>query len=464
MSRVAVVGGGTAGLCAAWELSRAGAEVELFEARAHLGGAVSVLGVGGVRLDGGAEAFATRSTEVADLISDLGLADQIVSPHPAGAWVQLPELAAALPATGVLGIPGDPQADDVVAILGRESADRAAADYEAPMTWPAEHAAAQPSLGEVVRDRMGDAVVDKLVAPITSGVHSSAPDDLAISAAHPRLYATMIEQGSLARAVTALKAAAPAGSAVQSLHGGMHTLITALQRQLQAAGASIRTATEVSDLQQIRADHIVLAADQRQAAALAAPYAPVPPADGGTGSAGVALVTALVHAPGLDSFPRGTGMLVAPTVDHIGAKAMTHISAKWQWVRDQLAEQSGPGHHLLRLSYGRVTDDPAAGALGFGSSDEKLLAAAAADIPALTGVPMDRSQILDAAVVRWQQSLPAASAAQRRAAEQLKSALADSRTQPGPTLWAVGAWASGTGLAQVVPHARRTAGEILAAE
>ena len=474
MTSVAVVGGGIAGLSAAWELARAGAQVELYEATAQTGGAVAPVQLAGLSVDAGAEAFATRSSAVADLITDLGLAERIVSPHPAGAWLQLPRMAAPLPATGVLGVPGDPQAEDVVAILGAEASGRAAEDFSAPMTWTAEQAAEQqPSLGEVVRDRMGEPVVEQLVSPITSGVHSAAPDDLAISAAHPQLYETMLRHGSLARAVAELKAAAPAGSAVQSLQGGMNTLTAHLQSQLQQAGGALRLNTEAADLRQLQAEHIVLAVDEQQAVRLASPYlqaagnVPYELASPASPS-GVALVTLLVCAPELDGFPRGTGMLVAPTVEHIGAKAMTHISAKWQWVSHALQQKLGPGHHLLRLSYGRVTDEPGAGVLGFHSSDAQLLEAASRDVPALTGVRIGSEQILDTAVVRWKSALAAASAEHRERAAQFRRALAaqreeaGQRAEAGPQLWAVGAWLAGTGLSQVIPHARQTAAAILA--
>ena len=463
MTKVAVVGGGIAGLTAAWELARAGCEVKIYEAGQRLGGVVAPLTLAGIELDAGAESFATRSSAVGDLIREVGLTERIVSPNPAGAWLQLPDLAAPLPATGVLGIPGDPQAKDVAVILGAEAAARAAEDLTAPMTWTAEpHDQPQPSLGEVVRDRMGQAVLDKLVAPITSGVHSAVPDDLALSAAHPELYARMLEQGSLARAVATLKAAAPAGSAVQSLHGGMNTLITGLQAELHRLGATIQYGTEVGDLNELQTEHIVLAVDEHQAAALAGRWLQVPTPRPGEAPTGVALVTALIHSPALDAFPRGTGMLVAPTVAHIGAKAMTHITAKWQWVRQQVTEQLGAGHHLIRLSYGRVTDDPDAATLGFASTDQQLLEAAVRDIPALTAVAVTPEQILKSAVVRWQRALPAVSAAHRSRAAQFRQALAQAPGAGTPKLWAVGAWAAGTGLAQVVPDARQTARDLLA--
>ncbi|MCT1607362.1 protoporphyrinogen oxidase [Nesterenkonia massiliensis] len=464
-SRVAVVGGGIAGLTAAWDLARSGAEVTVYEAGSRLGGAVAPHVLAGVRCDAGAEAFATRTTAVRQLIEDLGLAEQVVSPNPAGAWLQIPGLAAPLPATGLLGIPGDPQAEDVRRLIGAEAAARAAQDLHRPVDqW---RGVSSPTVGQVARDRMGDVVVDALVSPITSGVHSADPDELDMNTAAPGLFSAMLEEGSLARAVQRLKAQAPAGSAVQSLHGGMATLVDALEAALRQAGVTIHVNHRVTDLRGLAADRLLLAVDGPAALELLGPVLPQLEgegfSDGGTG--GVALVSMVVHAPELDAHPRGTGMLVAPSVTEIGAKAMSHASAKWAWAADALTAVLGSGHHLVRLSYGRITDTPDSPTLGFQSSDEQLLAAAAADLPQLTGVPIGPEQILDADVVRWERALPAASAGHLQRVQQLRQALSQQRQLPqgeaGTKIWTAGSWFAGTGLARVIPDARAVAARML---
>ncbi len=471
---VAVVGGGIAGLTAAWELARAGCEVSLYEASERLGGAIAPHVLAGVEVDAGAEAFATRSPAVPQLIEELGLGGQVVEPNPDGAWLQLPDLASPLPVTGILGIPADPQAADVLTILGEEAARRAAEDLTRPVEeWAGVES---PSLGEVVRDRMGQAVLDRLVSPIVSGVHSAEAEDLDMDNAAPGLFGAMLREGSLARAVASMKAAAPAGSAVNSLEGGLKTLAAELERQLRISGARILLGEEVHDLSSLTADHVVLAVDGPRALDLAAPYAELPQRQAELGR-GVALVSMVLRAPELDTRPRGTGMLVAPSVEGIGAKAMTHVSAKWDWAARALSRQLGEGHHLVRLSYGRVGDAPDSGALGFASSDQELLEAAAADVGTLFGLPIAREQILDADVVRWQRALPQTSAGHQQYVRQLREALAEQRAvvgqraqpQPGgpasggpgegsvPKLYAVGSWFAGTGLARVIPDARAAA-------
>ncbi|GAB3187533.1 protoporphyrinogen oxidase [Nesterenkonia suensis] len=465
--RVAVVGGGIAGLVAAWDLARGGCEVTLHEAAPRLGGAIGTHRLGGVEVDSGAEAFATRSTAVPRLVEELGLQEKVIAPDAAGAWLQLPDLAAPLPATGILGIPADPLAADVVRILGAEAAARAADDLEAPVEpWRGRE---DVTVGELVLDRMGPAVLERLVTPIVSGVHSARPDQLDIGNAAPGLLEAMLRQGSLARGVAAIKAQAPAGAAVNSLHGGLATLIHALEAQLRALGVQILLGEQVTDLPSLLAeqDRVVLAVDAPTAARLLEPVAPQAAAqqeaglhDGGASpevdparrGRGVALVSLLVDAPELDARPRGTGMLVAPGVEGVGAKAMTHVSSKWFWV----AEALGPGRHLVRLSYGRITDVSGSAALGLHSPEEQLLAAARADVAALFGLPGLRDRVLEADVVRWEKALPQASAGHARRIRALREQLADSAVS------VVGSWFSGTGLARVVPDARRTAAEILA--
>ncbi|MGJ9373542.1 protoporphyrinogen/coproporphyrinogen oxidase [Nesterenkonia sp. CF4.4] len=517
---VAVVGGGIAGLIAAWDLARAGATVQIFEAGDRLGGAIGAHVMGGVAYDAGAEAFATRSPVVPKLLQELGLDEQVVAPQHSAAWLQLPDLAAPLPATGILGIPADPLAPDVVAILGAAEARRAAEDLTAPMeSWAeaAEARAGQISLGEVVRDRMGQAVLDRLVTPIVSGVHSADPDDLDMNNAAPGLFDAMLREGSLARAVALVKSKAPPGSAVNSLYGGLNRLVGALEAELLRLGAEIRLDTPVTDLAALAAgngpgfdrgsdnagwsvpDHVILALDApaavqlvsgvvnldgldltgltpagAQAAGATANDAPAagrsasdaPAVSAPDAGRGVALVSMILDAPELDDHPRGTGVLVAPQVETIAAKAMTHISSKWEWADTAVTHAHGPGHHVVRLSYGRVGQTHQ-DALGAESSDAQLLAAAAEDVGALFGVPIEPEQILESSVIRWRKALPQTSAGHAERITALRERLAaTSGAEAGearPGIHLIGAWFAGTGLARVVPDARAAAATILSA-
>ena len=125
---------------------------------------------------------------------------------------------------------------------------------------------------------------------------------------------------------------------------------------------------------------------------------------------------------------------------------MTHVTAKWDWAR------TAPHRHVLRLSYGRVSDAPDASTPGFGTADEELLDRAVADATLLTGVDL-AGAVVHSFVVRWRSALPAATPGHRAAVRAVRDWLDG---QAG--LDAVGAWLAGTGLAAVVGDVRRRIG------
>ncbi len=490
-----VIGGGISGLVAARELAISGHRVQLHEASSSFGGCVGVHEVAGLRLDAGAESFATRSTAVADLLGELGLGEDITTPQPGGAWLYLKRGtehgAQPLPASGILGIPGDPWAEEVRSAVGRTGALRAAADLITPVS--KKIVEGEMSLGALVRSRMGSAVLQNLVTPVVSGVHSADPDALDVDAIAPGLRAAVLKHGSLARAVAAMRAAAPAGSAVASLNGGMNRLVSALVADLLEAGVELFANSPVAGLgeaqdapgfrvrlapaapapgtdapeaehgrntkaekaakagklqpaagpRELHADRVVLATGGGSAIDLLAgiddAFEQHRPAPG----AGIALVTLVVDKPELDDAPRGTGLLVAPTVEDVGAKALTHATAKWQW----LGDDSGPGSHVLRLSYGRLND--VASALA-NADDKTLRNAALQDASVLLGLEITAGDVLGFDVVRYSGALPFATTGHAKRVARIRS-LAD--THPGLDI--VGAWLAGTGLAAVIADTRK---------
>ena len=464
---VIVAGGGVAGLTAARELAVRGVRTLVLEAGDHLGGPVTGHDVAGLRLDAGAESFATRGDAVADLADELGLGDALTAPSGLGSWVYLPGgRACTLPRAGVLGIPAKPWARDVVRTLGLAGALRASLDRVLPRrvgTGPA------VTIGGLVRARMGARVLDRLVAPVVSGVHAASADRLDVESVAPGLLAGLARHGSLGAAVAAQRRQAPAGAAVAGIVGGMHRLVDELVVDLELRGAVLRTGTAVTGLsrapgaegwlvtaggQVLAASAVVVAVPSRPALGLlrdALPDAELSDALPDAG-ADVVLATLVVDAPGLDAAPRGTGVLVAEGATDVRAKAMTHGTAKWSWLTERAhtrGRESGArfGWQVLRLSYGRGGESSAA---AVAADDDTLSGWALADASRLLGVPLDATHLVGFARRRWSDSLPQHAPEHRALVGSVRAAV-----EATPGLAVCGAWIAGTGLTSVVSDARR---------
>ncbi|MDO9591246.1 MAG: FAD-dependent oxidoreductase, partial [Microcella sp.] len=248
-----VVGAGIAGLVVARELVLQGHDVRVLEAADRAGGQVAALDLDGLRLDAGAESFATRDGTVRDYLERLGLADRIIAPLNAPAWLHSADgVTVALPAVSLLGIPASPLSADVVRVVGRRGSWRALLDA----LLPGPVGSRLPTVGAIVRRRMGDPILERLVAPVVEGIHSTHPDDLPVSAV-PGLVHNLLRENSLGRAVARMRIDAPAGSLVASLEGGMSTLVDELLAELDRFGVPIEYGVRVAA---VHADRVEITA------------------------------------------------------------------------------------------------------------------------------------------------------------------------------------------------------------
>ncbi|WP_114589284.1 protoporphyrinogen/coproporphyrinogen oxidase [Microbacterium arborescens] len=453
---VVVVGAGIAGLVVALEAVTAGKRVTVLESDDQIGGMLRRGRIAGVDVDLGAESFAKRTDAVPRLIADFALPLEVVAPRsgpahlvsqhgvglPGTRWSRLP-----LPRRTVIGIPADPLASDVVAIIGDRAAERAAAEVlDAPIDPTA-------SLADVVEERLGEGLLRALVDPLCRSIYSQPAAAVPLPRLHPKMWAAFERTGSLLAAAAEVAPNAPGGTAVGGISGGMWRLADAVASLAAERGAVIRTGAAVgrvdpapgsgvtvtlADGGTIRAEHVVIATGPRGAAALlgqdsgaidAAATAPIQPA--------VRLLTAAVTSDDLSAEPVGSGVIVAPDA-RTAAKALTHIDAKWAWAREALPE----GTHVVRLS--ARADDTA----GLDSA-----AAVAREISHLTGARVDRSDVGEIITTRWRDAVVPAES------EAWTATVMDAAARG---IHVTGAVAAGTGLASVIPHARALAHELFA--
>ncbi len=385
---VAVVGAGITGLAAAHRLRTTlgpAARITVLERGSRIGGVLRTVELGGARYDVGAEAFLTRRPEVPALLAELGLADQLVHPGTAAAAVLAGGRVRALPARTLLGVPGD--VDSVRGLLTDDAVARVSAEPGQPWTW---EPGADPSVGELVRARLGSEVVARAVDPLLGGVYSGSSDTLGVRAAVPTLAAALDAgaPGLLAGVVAALPAPRPGVPVFGALRDGYSVLLDAL-----AATVDVRLGCRVEAVRprttgwDVVVDGVVEAFD---AVVLAAPAPVVSQLLGrslGIDLASVAVVGLAFGA--LPELPDTSGLLVAAG-EALHAKAFTHSSRKWP----HLAR----GPVLLRASLGRFGH-----AAVLQREDDELVALVRADLAAVHGIT---AAPVDAVVQRWDDGLP----------------------------------------------------------
>ncbi|MEU4755477.1 protoporphyrinogen oxidase, partial [Micromonospora tulbaghiae] len=246
--RVAIVGGGITGLAAAVRLrDRApeGTEIIVYEQSGRLGGKLFTGELAGGPVEFGAESFLMRDpaggeSAAVTLARRLGLDEEIVHPTVGQAALLVDGTLRPVPGGTLVGVPGDL---DKVAAVAPPAAD---ADRDAghPLLADGE----DTSVGELVRKRLGDAVVERLVDPMLGGVYAGRADDLSLVTTMPALARAARAEHTLVGAVRAAQAAAPRAPGAPvfgTLAGGLSTLVEAAAT---ASGATIRRGAAVREL------------------------------------------------------------------------------------------------------------------------------------------------------------------------------------------------------------------------
>lgn len=426
MTRVVVVGAGIAGLTAAWRLGRAlpGVEVVVCEAGDRPGGLVHTSPFDGVPLDTAADAFLARVPDAVALCADLGIADQLVHPAEAGALVLTDAGLRRLPAGLVLGVPTDLDALETSGIVSTAGVERARHD---PGPLRASVAGDDVSVGAMVRHRLGDEVMDELVAPLLGGVNAGDADQLSLAAGAPQLAAV----ASVPDLIAALAANAPpspglgtsdAGSPPPVFAGfptGTSTLVDALVAGV--GGDAVHLGARITGLHHrpgggfrldvettgrhggtLDADAVVLATPAHATPHLLATLAADLGANLGAGLddvasgladiewASVAMVAMAIDTDRIAHPLDATGYLV-PTARRRTVTAASFASTKWP----HLARE---GRALLRVSAGHAGDDTP-----LDLDDDDLTAAICADLAVHLGLdgPPDAVR-----VTRWRNALP----------------------------------------------------------
>src|SRR5437660_299975 len=195
--RVAVIGGGIAGLSAAYYLTRhhenIPLRITLIEADGRLGGKISTEPFADMPLDRGPDAFLARVPWVTKLCRELGLEHELIAPATGKTWIWTRGRLRELPEGLVFGIPTRIWPIARSGILSPWGVMRAGLDLALPRTNLPE----DPSVAQVIGSRFGSEAVERLVEPLLGGIHAGRADRLSLAAVAPHLVAATQKYRSL---------------------------------------------------------------------------------------------------------------------------------------------------------------------------------------------------------------------------------------------------------------------------
>jgi len=250
MRRIAIIGGGIAGLSAAWRLEQArqggaGLEWTLFEKSSRLGGVIRTERHDGFVLEAGPDSFLTMKPDAARLCRELGLADELISSNDQerktyilvkGRLVPIPQGLEFMVPTRIWPMAATP-------LFSFRTKLRMAAEL-----FSSRNQAGDEPVSAFVRRHFGQEMVDRVAEPLLAGVYGGSAERLSVRAVLPRFAEMERESGSLVRATLRAKARARASAHPEarpqplftSLKNGMQQMVDALVSALPKSASADR--------------------------------------------------------------------------------------------------------------------------------------------------------------------------------------------------------------------------------
>jgi protoporphyrinogen/coproporphyrinogen III oxidase len=382
--RIAIIGGGIAGLAAAYELEKArgsGAPVDyaLYEATARLGGVLASETVDGALLELGPDSFLTEKPAAAELCRELGLGADLIGSNDAHrkTCIVIRNRLVPLPDGLMFLVPTRLVPTALTRLFSPLTKVRMALELFHP---PRHHGDEDESVAALVQRHFGAEAVSRLADPLLSGIYGGDAAHLSARSVLPRLVEMESEFGSLTRGVLAahrkMRARAKAAFNVNeppanprpaprtiftTLRGGLQQLVDALAARIDPA--AVRLAAPVSVLAKLadgwrlqaggiteHYDSVIVASPAWAAGALLAPVdAELGNELGAIPYSSSIIVNLIYDQAKLGALPDGFGFLV-PAAEGRALLACTFVHRKF-------LGRTPPGKAILRGFLGGMNND-----------------------------------------------------------------------------------------------------------
>ena len=233
MGAVAVVGGGVAGLSAAYRLKQRGIRVVVYEAGDRAGGVVRTERREGYVAELGPNSIAALPPGLRALLAELGLESNLLPASPAARNRYIVKKKKLRP------LPMSPQ-DFLTTRLLSNGAKLAV--FGEPLV-EAGDGTVEESVATFIRRRFNQEILDYVANPFVAGIFGGDPEQLSVRHALPRLYGLERTHGSIMKAFAGMMrtkkrddeaAGGDLGGGMVSFRTGLQELPEALARELHA--------------------------------------------------------------------------------------------------------------------------------------------------------------------------------------------------------------------------------------
>jgi len=267
MNRIIVIGGGIAGLSAAYYAKKniPDATIIVVESDSRWGGKITTDRVsfedGQFIIEGGPDTFLASKPWGVALCKELGLSERLngTNPNQKNTYVLNKGKLLPLPDGLAMMIPTNVEAILKTRLVSWVGKARMGFDF----VQPAKAVNGDESLGTFVSRRLGREVYENLIEPLMSGIYAGDGDQLSLASTFPYLRDLETKYGSLARGALKMRAQSN-GKAVQGSRSafltpttGLAEIVEALVKHLQSNDVSLRLNKSVSQISKIDSRYIV---------------------------------------------------------------------------------------------------------------------------------------------------------------------------------------------------------------
>ena len=284
---ITVIGGGIAGLSAAYHLQKYIADaglnwrVRLLEASDRLGGKIRTERINGFVIEGGPDTFLATKPWATQLCQELDLGKSLQGTNPArkNTYILRNGRLQPMPDGLTMMIPTNITSMLATRLLSWPDKLRMGLDWFIP----AKALDGDESLGAFVSRRLGRSAYENLIEPLMSGIYAGDGDALSLKATFPYLRDLELNHGGLVKGALSTKKkmrrngqkAAGSRSAFLTPRTGLQEIVDALVNRLEGMGCELHTSQPVGSLERKGEVYVVRpiqgAAFQADAVILAAP-------------------------------------------------------------------------------------------------------------------------------------------------------------------------------------------------